>query len=417
MWSMLMVAGLGLAAEAKLQEGDSVAVIGDSITEQRLYTMFIEDYLLMCQPAPKLRAMQFGWGGETAGGFRGRMANDCLPFKPTIATTCYGMNDGGYRPFKENEQGKSYRENQKAIVEGFKKAGLRMIVVGSPGAVDFNTFRGGNAEMAAMYNETLGKLRDIAREVAQEQGVLFANVHDAMMEAMKKAEAKLGKTYNVCGGDGFHPGPNGHLVMAYAFLKAMGCDGAIGTITVDLADGKATATDGHKVLSCQGGTVEIESSRYPFCFFGDPKSPGSTSGIIEFFPFNEDLNRFTLVVKGAKAARLRVTWGKTSKEFDAAALEKGINLAAEFIENPFCGQFQKVEQLVRAQQNFETPAIKEIINKLPSLRNALAGKEEALERVRASVTQLDKDLSDLAASAVAPVRHTLKIEPLIDASR
>jgi len=24
------------------------------------------------------------------------MANDVLPFKPTVATTCYGMNDGGY---------------------------------------------------------------------------------------------------------------------------------------------------------------------------------------------------------------------------------------------------------------------------------------------------------------------------------
>jgi hypothetical protein len=59
MWSMLMVAGLGLAAEAKLQEGDFVAVIGDSITEQRLYSVYIEDYLLMCQPAQKLRAMHF----------------------------------------------------------------------------------------------------------------------------------------------------------------------------------------------------------------------------------------------------------------------------------------------------------------------------------------------------------------------
>jgi hypothetical protein len=59
MWSMLMVAGLGLAAEAKLQEGDFVAVIGDSITEQRLYSVYTEDYLLMCQPAQKLRAMHF----------------------------------------------------------------------------------------------------------------------------------------------------------------------------------------------------------------------------------------------------------------------------------------------------------------------------------------------------------------------
>ena len=49
------------AAEPKLKSGDYVAVIGDSITEQRLYSLFIEDYLLMCKPALDLRATQFGW--------------------------------------------------------------------------------------------------------------------------------------------------------------------------------------------------------------------------------------------------------------------------------------------------------------------------------------------------------------------
>jgi lysophospholipase L1-like esterase len=408
--ALFVAAAAGLAAEAKLQEGDFVAVIGDSITEQRQYSVFIEDYLLMCQPAQKLRVTQFGWGGETADGFRRRMANDCLPFKPTVATTCYGMNDGGYRPFDPNGQGKWYRENQKAIVESFKKAGLRLIVVGSPGVVDSDTFHH-KPEDATMYNETLSKLRDIAREVAESQGVVFANVFDAMMAAMTKAKTKYGKAYHVAGGDGVHPDRNGQLVMAYAFLKALGCDGNIGTITVDLADGKATATDGHKVLSCQGGTVELESSRYPFCFFGDPKATGSTSGMIEFFPFNEELNRFTLVVKGAKADRLKVTWGKASKEFDAAALEKGINLAAEFLNNPFCEPFQAVEKAIRAQQDFETPAIKDVINKIPTFKNLVPEEAEAFERVRAAILKRDSALHDAAAAAVVPVRHTLKVEP------
>ena len=59
-------------AESKLQAGDYVGVIGDSITEQQQYSLFIEDYLLMCQPAKAdLRASQFGWGGETSSGFAG----------------------------------------------------------------------------------------------------------------------------------------------------------------------------------------------------------------------------------------------------------------------------------------------------------------------------------------------------------
>src|SRR4051812_11218715 len=57
------------AAGGGLKAGDYVAIIGDSITEQKQYSVFIEDYLTMCRPAADLRATQFGWGGETAPGF------------------------------------------------------------------------------------------------------------------------------------------------------------------------------------------------------------------------------------------------------------------------------------------------------------------------------------------------------------
>jgi len=36
---------------ARLQQGDFVAICGDSITEERIYSVYIQDYLLMCQPA------------------------------------------------------------------------------------------------------------------------------------------------------------------------------------------------------------------------------------------------------------------------------------------------------------------------------------------------------------------------------
>ncbi len=57
-------------ARAQLQKGDFVAIAGDSITEQKQYSVFIEDYLLMCKPQPDLRAIQLGWSGETAAGFQ-----------------------------------------------------------------------------------------------------------------------------------------------------------------------------------------------------------------------------------------------------------------------------------------------------------------------------------------------------------
>ncbi|MBL7222313.1 MAG: SGNH/GDSL hydrolase family protein [Candidatus Brocadiae bacterium] len=411
MLALVLAAVAAFAGEAKLQDGDFVAVIGDSITEQKLYSVLIEDYLLMCQPAAKLRQMQFGWGGETAGGYLRRMANDTLPYKPTVVTTCYGMNDGGYRPFDPNGQGKWYRDSQTAVVKKFKEAGVRLIVVGSPGCVDADTFRGDPAQ-ATMYNPTLAKLRDIAKEVAQKEGVVFANVFDPMVDVMTKAKARYGNAYHVAGSDGVHPWSNGHLVMAYAFLKAIGCDGNIGTITVDLAAGKATASDGHKVLGVQDGAVQLESSRYPFCFVGDknPKSPHSPRGILDLFPFNDELNRLTLKVTGAKDSHLKITWGKESKVFAAADLAKGINLAAEFLDNPFLAPFDEVHKAVRQQQRYETSLIKDLVNRLPRFRQMVPEEGEAFDRIRASASKRSKAMFDAAAAKVVPVKHALRIE-------
>jgi lysophospholipase L1-like esterase len=398
-----------VTAPATLKAGDAIAICGDSITEQKLYSVFMEDYLLMCQPQADLKTTQFGWGGERTPGFRDRMKNDALPFQPTVATTFYGMNDAGYGPFKQ-DLGDTFRDATRAIVKTFKDAGVREIVVGSPGVVDSDTFRK-SPEQADVYNKTLAQFGDIAKQVATEEGVHFVDVHGVMLDAMGKAKAKYGKEYIFAGGDGVHPGPNGHLVTAYAFLKALGCNGDIATINVDAATGRTTVNTGHKVLNASKGSVELESTKYPFCFYGDPKSPNATRGIIEFFPFNEDLNRFMLVVKNAPADSVKVTWGEQSKTFSKADLEKGINLAAEFADaNPFSEAFAKAEAAIKTQQAFETPATKNLLHNIPQYRELLPGEKETFERLVAATVQRDKDLRQASKAAVVPVRHTIKIE-------
>jgi lysophospholipase L1-like esterase len=398
-----------LAAEAKLEKGDFVAVIGDSITEQQLYSKYIEDYLLVCKPALDLQVTQFGWGGETAPGYARRMANDTLRFSPTVATTCFGMNDGGYSPMDPGKA-QRYRDGQRSIVRQLKQAKVRLIVVGSPGCVDADTFGGHNPERAAMYNKTLAELRDIARELAQAEGVAFADVFSPMMEAMTKAKAKYGHEYHLAGGDGVHPDRNGHLVMAYAFLKTLGCDGNTGTLTVDLAGKKAETSEGHAVLSFDGRRLEVESTRYPFCFYGDAAQPGSTRGVIQFIPFNEELNRFRLVVRGLKGQKAKVTWGKGSEEFSAASLERGINLAAEFLDNPFSEPFLGVEAQIARQQAMEVGLVKNLLHDIPEFERMLPSERDPLERIAKSLLQKDLEARQASAAAVRPVRHVLVIE-------
>ena len=82
----LFVAPALRAAEPVLKPGDRVAIIGDSITEQKLYSKYMECYLLACSGVPDVKVMQFGWSGERADGFANRAENDLAVFKPTVAT-------------------------------------------------------------------------------------------------------------------------------------------------------------------------------------------------------------------------------------------------------------------------------------------------------------------------------------------
>jgi len=401
----------GRQGPVPLKKGARVAIVGDSITEQKLYSRYLEDYLVACLGDLDLQVIQLGWSGERAPGFAARMDNDLLPYHPDVVTTCYGMNDGSYRAY-EPSIGKTYEDSMRDIVRRLKAAGTT-VVVGSPGAVDITTFRNPKVTPAA-YNENLGHLRDIARSIAREEGMPFANVHDPLVEAMEKAKKTLGEGYHVCGGDGVHPSQNGQLVMAYSFLKGMGLDGNIGLITIDLK-GQSTASEGHRLISAAGAKVEIESRRYPFCFSAndEEKSPASPRSILPFLPFQDELNRLMLAVRNVGASRAKVTWGESSKSFSREELQAGINLAREFPRNPFSAPFAKVDEIVARKQAFETTLIKEVITRFRTVREVLKDDPEGLAQLdglRSRLLRKQETLAREVREAVVPVRHAITIE-------
>jgi lysophospholipase L1-like esterase len=404
-------------ADFLIQPNDVVAIAGDSITQQHQYSSFMEDYLLMCQPTDGQKIINFGWSGEQAPGFLARLESDVYPFHPTVITTCYGMNDGHYGPLNPDTVNQ-YTTNQTAIVESLKKNGLRVIVLGSSKCVDTYYYRKGNPDPNQgpdVYNKTLGSLADIDKDIAQKEGVPYADVFGITLEAMKAAKAKFGENYQFAGGDGVHPDPNGHIVMAYAFLKALGCDGNIGTITVDMGSNTATGTPGQEIVSDAAGLVTVKSTRYPFCFNGDPNSPdpGSTAAVTTFFPqFNQDLNRYMLVVKGLTGSKAKVTWGSTSKEFSAQDLAAGVNLANEFLQNPFVQQFNSVNDAVHRQEDQETRIYQQFTQPLKDLEaNFAPGVDSAWDQIIQSARQQHEKLYQASQALVVPITHTIKIDP------
>jgi len=394
-----------------------LAICGDSITEQKMYSRIMEDYLTMCVPELKITVRQFGWSGEKAPGFLARMTNDCLRFKPTIATTCYGMNDHLYKPY-EDEIGKTYREKTGAIDEAFKANGVR-VVQGSAGCVGKmpTWVKSANGTIDDL-NLNLCTLRNIGIEVAEKENVGFADVFWPMLAGGVKAREKYGPDYAISGKDGVHPGWAGHTVMAYAFLKAFGLNGDIGIFSVDLKANKIKVSKGHEVISQKDGEFQIKSSRYPFCACipetnGPPTYPvcagdeiikdNSIRSAMTLIPFNQELNRLTLVVKNGKAKNYRVTWGTESRRLTSEQLAKGVNLADEFPSNPFGEAFAKVDSAVAVKQAFETKQIKQAFRK-PEAKTDMEGVAAQTEKERAP-------LAEAIHNAFVPVTHTLRIVP------
>src|ERR1700674_1857971 len=104
-FSGLILAGLlGASPEFHVRDGDTVVFYGDSITNQRLYTVFTETFVLTRFPGMKVTFIHSGWSGDrVSGGGRGpvdvRLDRDVLAYQPTAITIMLGMNDAEYRPF------------------------------------------------------------------------------------------------------------------------------------------------------------------------------------------------------------------------------------------------------------------------------------------------------------------------------
>ena len=392
--------------ELLIRKGDALAIIGDSITQQKMYSRIIETYLTVCVPDLEVTVRQYGWSGEKAEGFLRRMDQDCLRFNPTLATLSYGMNDAKYRPF-DITNGHWYRDHYTAVVRRLKEAGCR-VVVGSPGCSGkIATWVKSRSGTLDEHNLNLCALRDIAMEIAESENVRFADHFWPMYQQQIFAARKYStpdKPYRVAGPDGIHPAWAGHVMMAYAFLKSMGLDGDLGSITIDLAASTATAEKGHSVDSFANQAATITSRRYPFCATGSNDDENSIRSGMTLVPFNESLNRMTLKVVGLKTKRAKVTWGEHDQEFSAEELAKGINLADHFAENPFSDAFNSVDQSVAAKQAYETIQIKKIFH-------GKEGKRDMEKAVKTTEAQR-KTLHDEIPQAFRPVTHSITVQPL-----
>jgi lysophospholipase L1-like esterase len=392
-----------VTSDSLLQKGERVAICGDSITEQKRYSALLETYLTACLPELNITCRQYGWGGEQAGGFLKRMQNDVLRFKPTIATTCYGMNDFRYVPYNE-PIASEFKANQSAVIAAFQKIDCR-VVLGSSGIIDsvphwVKTTSGTQQDL----NLCLSRFRNITVELAKSKNVAFADIYQPMLLADLAAKKQFGPDFKVSGKDGVHPGWAGQVIMAYAFLKGLGVDGDLGTITYDDSSSQATATNGHEVIQSEKGKIALRSTRIPFAPGpGAIDNDDSIRAGMALVPFDDEFNRIIFRMTSPKAKSYTITWGEQSRTYSAKQLTDGINLAKDFDNNPLVPTFKKIWDAISKKQEYETRQIKNLVHG-PEGNADLEATFELTEKTRAP-------LEDAIRDAKQPTGHTITLTP------
>jgi lysophospholipase L1-like esterase len=225
-----------------LHDGDRVVFYGDSITDQRLYTTFVETYVITRFPQLKVSFVHSGVGGDRvtgggAGAIDVRLPRDVVAYKPAVMTIMLGMNDASYRAF-DQKIFDTFASGYRHIVQSVKEAlpGIRITAIQPSPYDDVTrppTFEGG-------YTKVLVRYGDLVKELGREEKLAVADLNGPVVAALEKANKLDAETAKKLIPDRVHPAPGGHLLMAEALLKTWQAPATVTAVEIDAAEPSIT---------------------------------------------------------------------------------------------------------------------------------------------------------------------------------
>jgi lysophospholipase L1-like esterase len=325
-----------------LKDGDRVVFYGDSITEQRLYTSFIEEYALTRFPDRKIEFFNSGVGGDkVSGGWAGpidmRLSRDVFAYKPTIITVMLGMNDGYYRPYDDGifrTYADGYRHIVDSIQQTLPSAALFLL---KPSPHDDVTRPG---EFDPDYNTTMTRFGDFLATLAAEKHAQTADLNTPVVAALTKAKADNVPLSTTLMQDRVHPGGGVHWLMAEAVLKAWNAPAVVTAVSLDAAKAAATNSTDTSVTDIRkskGAVTWTQMDRALPLPLPSAQADPFIAEVEKVSDLDAALNRQTLQIAGLAAGNYSVTIDDSKiGEFTAEQLGAGIDLAR--METPMLKQ-------------------------------------------------------------------------------
>jgi len=331
------------AADFAVHDGDTVVFLGDSITQQRLYTRYVEEFCLTRFPDWRLRFINAGWSGDRTPPGAQRMARDVLVFHPNVVTLCFGMNDGRYHAFQQAELD-AFLDGYRSILDQLKEHHARAVLL-TNGAICPEHAPGRLKD----YNATLEKFADASLALARQRGIDAGDLFHPMLKTIHALhQEKAGHLFppREC----VHPGPAGHVVMALELLRAMHAPALVSAAHLKVDDRVRASGERCRIESpsWKDGTLRFDRIDEAWPWRVPEGVDTLLAGVV---PVEETLNWYTLQVRGLPAEK-RYTLsvdGKALGTYSAAELAKGVNVGAK--EGPWAAAGEKLSQLSAQKSN------------------------------------------------------------------
>ena len=321
---------------APFAAGDRWCAVGDSITHSGAYHGLVWLYYVTRFPERVIEPSNAGLSADTAAGGLRRLEWDILPHRPTVASVMFGMNDVGRTLYndpatpeleeKRRERLSSYKDNQRLLVKALQDHGARVVLV-TPSLFD-QTVELDRPKQTGV-NEALAECASFLKTLAAETGATVVDFHEPMTRLNAEVQRRDPKL-TIVGPDRVHPGPPGHLLMAYLFLRAQRVPGDVARLTIDAKKKRVTAAVNGEASDVRRGKGELSftwtEKALPF-----PVST-ETAPALEWVPFVQDLNQEILQVTGLAAGHYTLSIDDETPAlgpYSSDALASGVNLATE----------------------------------------------------------------------------------------
>ncbi|WP_051979215.1 SGNH/GDSL hydrolase family protein [Edaphobacter aggregans] len=217
----------------QLHDGDTLVFYGDSITEQRLYTVYVATAVRTQHPTWHIRFYNAGVGGDrVTGGGAGpidtRLTRDVISRHPTVVAIMLGMND---RATPETRA--AYTPGYEHILTRLRNElpGVRLSVI-APSPFDQIT------RPDARGNDPLVSFTAIDKSLATKFNANFVDLNTPLTAALIRANAANPLATKLAVPDRVHPTGGFHWLMAETILRGWNMPQVAASVTLDGRTGK-----------------------------------------------------------------------------------------------------------------------------------------------------------------------------------